>query len=114
MALSIVVFAGSAQFIAVGLFAAGTPWQIVLLTTFVVNLRHMLYSGGGRPEDEASFPGDQGRYGLSAHRRGLRGRGPAALRRGIRRFYRITISRRPFHVRELAESAASSARFSAT
>ena len=44
MAMSAFVFAGSAQFIAVGLFAAQTPVAIIVLTTFVVNLRHMLYS----------------------------------------------------------------------
>ncbi len=44
MALSLVVFAGSAQFIALGLFAAGAAPGVVLLTTFVVNLRHLLYS----------------------------------------------------------------------
>ncbi|MEX1247701.1 MAG: AzlC family ABC transporter permease [Anaerolineales bacterium] len=43
-AMSALVFAGSAQFIAVGLVAAGTPATIVILTTFVVNLRHMLYA----------------------------------------------------------------------
>ena len=43
-AMSAVVFAGSAQFIAVGLVAAGTPAAIIVATTFVVNLRHMLYS----------------------------------------------------------------------
>lgn len=43
-ATSAFVFAGSAQFIAVGLVAAGTPAAIIVLTTFVVNLRHMLYS----------------------------------------------------------------------
>ena len=55
MALSLVVFAGSAQFIAVGLFAGGAPWEIILLTTFVVNLRHMLYSAALAPK-AASFP----------------------------------------------------------
>ena len=44
MALSLVVFAGSAQFIALGLFAAGASAGIIILTTFVVNLRHLLYS----------------------------------------------------------------------
>ncbi|MCB0209399.1 MAG: AzlC family ABC transporter permease [Anaerolineae bacterium] len=44
MAMSAFVFAGSAQFIALGLVAAGTAWPIVVLTTFVVNLRHTLYS----------------------------------------------------------------------
>ncbi len=44
MAMSAIVFAGSAQFIAVGLVAAGTGWPLIVLTTFVVNLRHALYS----------------------------------------------------------------------
>jgi len=44
MALSLLVFAGSAQFIAVGLIAAGAPSFIIIFTTLVVNLRHMLYS----------------------------------------------------------------------
>ncbi len=44
MAMSAIVFAGSAQFIAVGLIAAGTGWPFIVLTTFVVNLRHALYS----------------------------------------------------------------------
>ena len=44
MAMSAFVFAGSAQFIAVGLVAAGTGWPLIVLTTFVVNLRHALYS----------------------------------------------------------------------
>jgi 4-azaleucine resistance transporter AzlC len=44
MAMSAFVFAGSAQFIAAGLLAAGTGWPIIVLTTFIVNLRHALYS----------------------------------------------------------------------
>lgn len=44
LAMSAFVFAGSAQFIALGLIAAGTAWPIVVLTTWLVNLRHVLYS----------------------------------------------------------------------
>ena len=44
MAMSAFVFAGSAQFIALGLLAAGTAWPVIVLTTFVVNVRHALYS----------------------------------------------------------------------
>ena len=44
MALSLFVFAGSAQFIAVGLIAAGASIPVIILTTFIVNLRHALYS----------------------------------------------------------------------
>src|SRR3972149_9600486 len=43
-AMSAFVFAGSAQFIAVGLSAASTPAAGIILPTFIVNLRHMLYS----------------------------------------------------------------------
>lgn len=43
-AMSALVFAGSSQFIAVGLVAADTPVAIIVLTTLIVNLRHMLYS----------------------------------------------------------------------
>lgn len=43
-ALSLFVFAGSAQFIAVGLIAGGAPPAMVVLTILIVNLRHLLYS----------------------------------------------------------------------
>lgn len=44
LAMSSIVLAGSAQFVGTQLFSAGAPGPIILLTTFVVNLRHMLYS----------------------------------------------------------------------
>ncbi len=44
MAMSLFVFAGSAQFIALGLIAAGTAWPMIVVTTFVINLRHLLYA----------------------------------------------------------------------
>lgn len=44
LAMSALVFAGSAQFIAVGMIATGTGWLLIVLTTFVVNLRHLLYA----------------------------------------------------------------------
>lgn len=47
--MSLIVFAGSAQFIAVGLFAAGTGPAAVILTTFIVNLRHMLMAASLAP-----------------------------------------------------------------
>ena len=47
--MSIIVFAGSAQFVAVGLFAAGSGPLSIILTTFVVNLRHMLMSAALSP-----------------------------------------------------------------
>lgn len=46
LAMSAFVFAGSSQFIALGLLGAGTPVGLIVLTTWVVNLRHLLYSVG--------------------------------------------------------------------
>jgi 4-azaleucine resistance transporter AzlC len=44
LAMSALVFAGSSQFIAIGLITAGTSVPLIILTTFVVNLRHLLYA----------------------------------------------------------------------
>ncbi|MGF1535435.1 MAG: AzlC family ABC transporter permease [Elainellaceae cyanobacterium] len=44
LALSAIVFAGSSQFIAMGMMAAGTGGLLVVATAFVVNLRHLLYA----------------------------------------------------------------------
>ena len=44
LALSALVFAGSSQFVAVSLIGSGTALPVIWLTTFVVNLRHALYS----------------------------------------------------------------------
>lgn len=42
--MSAIVFAGSSQFIALGLLASGTPLLVIVLTTFIVNFRHAFYS----------------------------------------------------------------------
>jgi 4-azaleucine resistance transporter AzlC len=47
--MSLLVYAGSSQLIAVGLFAAGTLPVSVILTTFIVNLRHLLMSAALSP-----------------------------------------------------------------
>ena len=47
--MSVIVYAGSAQLIAVGLFAAGASAASIILTTFVVNLRHLLMSAAVSP-----------------------------------------------------------------
>lgn len=44
IAMSILVFAGSAQFIVLALIAVQAPLEMILITTFVVNLRHLLYA----------------------------------------------------------------------
>ena len=48
-AMSSVVFAGSAQFIAAQLVHGGSPAVVVVLTVAVVNLRHALYSASVAP-----------------------------------------------------------------
>ena len=52
LAMCILVYAGSAQFIAVSLLAAGEPAVTVIVTTFIVNLRHLLYSSALAPRLE--------------------------------------------------------------
>jgi len=47
--MSALVFAGSAQFIAVSLVASGAGLAVLLATTLIVNLRHMLYSASLLP-----------------------------------------------------------------
>lgn len=47
--MSLVVFAGSAQFVTVKLIEAGTPWFVIAATVFVINLRHALYSASLAP-----------------------------------------------------------------
>src|SRR5207245_1525422 len=49
LAMSSIVLAGSAQFVGTQLFAAGAPGALIILTTFIVNLRHMLYSASVAP-----------------------------------------------------------------
>ncbi|MDO9625418.1 MAG: AzlC family ABC transporter permease [Pseudomonas sp.] len=49
LGMSLLVFAGSAQFIAISLLGAGTGLAVLLLTTLVVNLRHALYSASLQP-----------------------------------------------------------------
>lgn len=48
-AMSVIIFAGSAQFAVVTLVAAGTPALIVVLTAAILNLRHLLYSASLAP-----------------------------------------------------------------
>jgi 4-azaleucine resistance transporter AzlC len=44
MGLSLFVFAGSSQFVATGLVAQGVSTLIIIVTTFILNVRHVLYS----------------------------------------------------------------------
>jgi 4-azaleucine resistance transporter AzlC len=49
MAMSTIVFAGAAQFAAVGYIAAGLPWPGIILLTALLNGRHLLYSAALAP-----------------------------------------------------------------
>jgi branched chain amino acid efflux pump len=48
-AMSVLVFAGAAQFAAVGYVASGLPWPGVVLLTALLNARHLLYSAALAP-----------------------------------------------------------------
>lgn len=49
MAMSTIVFAGAAQFAAVGYVASGIAWPGVVLLTALLNARHLLYSAALAP-----------------------------------------------------------------
>ncbi|MFI5271837.1 MAG: AzlC family ABC transporter permease [Ktedonobacterales bacterium] len=49
-AMSVVVFAGSAQFAVVQLVAVGAPAVVLVVTASILNLRHVLYSASLAPE----------------------------------------------------------------
>jgi 4-azaleucine resistance transporter AzlC len=55
-AMSAIVFAGAAQFAAVGYVVAGVSWPAILLLTALLNARHVLYSAALRPwlKDESA------------------------------------------------------------
>lgn len=50
IAMSVIVFAGSAQLIGAGLFGAAASPFTLIITTFVVNLRHLLMSAALAPK----------------------------------------------------------------
>ena len=49
MAMSLIVYAGAAQFAAVGYVASGLAWPGIILLTALLNARHLLYSAALRP-----------------------------------------------------------------
>jgi 4-azaleucine resistance transporter AzlC len=48
--MSLFVYAGSAQFIVISLMGAGASAAVILLTTVIINLRHLLYSATLQPQ----------------------------------------------------------------
>jgi len=49
VASSVIVFAGASQFAAAGYVAAGLPWAPIVVLTFFLNARHVLYSASLAP-----------------------------------------------------------------
>lgn len=47
--MSSIVFAGSAQFVAVGMLAAGTSMGFIIGATVIINLRHLIYAASMLP-----------------------------------------------------------------
>jgi len=48
-AMSSILFAGSAQFMTTQMVGSAAPWVIMVLTIFIINLRHALYSASVAP-----------------------------------------------------------------
>ncbi|MCB5195812.1 AzlC family ABC transporter permease [Deefgea salmonis] len=49
MAMSVLVYAGSSQFLALSLLAVGAALPVIIFTTLIINLRHALYSATLQP-----------------------------------------------------------------
>ena len=49
MAMSVFVFAGAAQFAAIGYVVGGVPWLVIGILTGLLNARHVLYSAALAP-----------------------------------------------------------------
>lgn len=49
VSMSVFVFAGAAQFAAIGLVAQGVPWLGIVVLTALLNARHLLYSAALAP-----------------------------------------------------------------
>lgn len=57
MLLSALVNAGSAQMVGIGMLASGAAWPLVVLTTLVINARHVFYSASLSPYVKHLSPG---------------------------------------------------------
>jgi 4-azaleucine resistance transporter AzlC len=57
--MSIVVFAGASQFMAVGMFSAGVGWPTIVLSTFLINVRHLVMGLSISPYLSQTPPGWQ-------------------------------------------------------
>ncbi|MCB0102003.1 MAG: AzlC family ABC transporter permease [Anaerolineales bacterium] len=50
MGMSVIVFAGASQLAVIQLMSAGSPWIIMVLTAWVINLRFTMYSAALAPD----------------------------------------------------------------
>jgi 4-azaleucine resistance transporter AzlC len=57
--MSSLVFAGSSQFVAIELWAEPAPWAVLGLTTFTINLRHVMMGASLGRRLEAFTPGQR-------------------------------------------------------
>ncbi len=55
MLMSLVIFAGASQFVGINLIALGSNCGEILVTTFVINLRHLLMSASLAPRIEPGY-----------------------------------------------------------
>ncbi len=70
--MSAIVFAGAAQFAAVGYVASGLAWPGIILLTALLNARHLLYSASlSSVAPPRALPSASG-HGTSPDRRGVR------------------------------------------
>ncbi|MBE4906711.1 AzlC family ABC transporter permease [Bacillus luteolus] len=60
--MSLLVFAGASQYIALSLLAVGTGVFEIILTTFIVNIRHLLMSASLNEKVEDDHPGKKALY----------------------------------------------------
>nr|MBO2470792.1 branched-chain amino acid ABC transporter permease [Bacillota bacterium] len=56
VAMSVLVYAGASQFVAVNLLALGVAWSEIVLTTFLLNLRHLLMTAALSRRIEPGVP----------------------------------------------------------
>lgn len=63
-AMSVIAFAGAAQFAAIGYVASGVPWGVIGILTGLLNARHVLYSAAMAPWFRGRSLGERG---LAAH-----------------------------------------------
>ncbi|MBG0968535.1 AzlC family ABC transporter permease [Bacillus sp. SRB3LM] len=61
--MSTLIYAGSAQFILAGMYAAGAPASAIIFTVFFVNLRHLLMSAALAPQK--GYLGERWMIGLN-------------------------------------------------